>query len=35
MSPCETSKREGLLEHPKEAFAYYLHEGIAQVVCEQ
>ena len=35
MSPCETSKREGLLEHPEEAFAYYLHEGVAQVVCEQ
>ena len=35
MSPCKTSKREGLLEHPEEAFAYYLHEGFAQVVCEQ
>ena len=28
MSPCETSKRDGLLEHPEEAFAYYLHEGV-------
>lgn len=35
MSPCETSKREGLLEHPDEAFAYYLHEGVHKVVCEQ
>lgn len=35
MSPCETSKREGLLEHPEEAFAYYLHEGVHKVVCEQ
>jgi len=35
MSPCETSKREGLLEHPEEAFAYYQHEGVAKVVCEQ
>jgi protein phosphatase len=35
MSPCETSKRDGLLEHPQEAFAYYLHEGVHQVVCEQ
>jgi protein phosphatase len=35
MSPSETSKREGLLEHPEEAFAYYRHEGIAKVVCEQ
>jgi protein phosphatase len=35
MSPCETSKREGLLEHPEEAFSYYLHEGVHKVVCEQ
>jgi protein phosphatase len=35
MSPCATSPREGLLEHPEEAFAYYLHEGIHKVVCEQ
>jgi protein phosphatase len=35
MSPCETSKREGLLEHPEEAFAYYLHEGVPKVVCEE
>ena len=35
MSPCETSKREGLLEHPEEAFAYYLHAGVSKVVCEQ
>ena len=26
MSPCETSKRDGLLEHPEEAFGYYLNE---------
>src|SRR5262245_41578321 len=35
MSPCETSKRDGLLEHPEEAFAYYLQEGVPKVVCEQ
>ena len=35
MSPCETSKRNGLLEHPEEAFAYYLHEGVHKVVCQQ
>jgi protein phosphatase len=35
MSPCETSKRDGQLEHPEEAFAYYLHEGVHKVVCEQ
>jgi len=35
MSPCETSKREGILEHPEEAFAYYLHQGVHKVICEQ
>jgi protein phosphatase len=35
MSPSETTKEPGLLEHPAEAFAYYRHEGIPKVVCEQ
>lgn len=35
MSPPETTSMEGLLEHPAEAFAYYRHEGIHEVVCEQ
>lgn len=35
MSPCETSKEAGLLEHPAEAFAYYRHEGVGRVICEQ
>ncbi len=35
MSPCGTSKIEGLLEHPAEAFAYYQQEGIKRVICEQ
>lgn len=35
MSPSETSHRPGLLEHPAEAFAYYRHEGIPRVVCEE
>jgi len=35
MSPCETSKEPGLLEHPAEAFAYYRREGIERVVCEE
>lgn len=35
MSPCETSKEAGLLEHPAEAFAYYRNQGVAQVVCEE
>jgi protein phosphatase len=35
MSPSETTKLPGLLEHPNEAFAYYRHEGIPRVICEQ
>ncbi len=35
MSPSETSRREGLLEHPAEAFAYYRSERLTKVVCEQ
>lgn len=35
MSPSETSKREGLLEHPEEAFAYYRAQGIPRVMCEE
>ena len=35
MSPSETSTRPGLLEHPAEAFAYYRHQGVAKVVCQE
>jgi protein phosphatase len=35
MSPPETSRQERLLEYPTEAFAYYRHEGIPKVVCEE
>ncbi|SIO39596.1 polynucleotide 3'-phosphatase /polynucleotide 5'-hydroxyl-kinase /polynucleotide 2',3'-cyclic phosphate phosphodiesterase [Singulisphaera sp. GP187] len=35
MSPCETSREAGLLEHPAEAFAYYRSQGAPQVVCEE
>ena len=35
MSPSETSRKAGLLEHPAEAFDYYRSNGVAQVVCEQ
>ncbi len=35
MSPCGTSKEEGWLERPEEAFAYYAQAGIATVVCEE
>ena len=29
MSPCETTQRAGLLEHPAEAFAYFRSQGVA------
>lgn len=35
MSPSGTSKQPGLLEHPAEAFAYYRHEGVPRVICEE
>jgi protein phosphatase len=35
MSPSETTQEPGLLEHPLEAFAYYRHQGVPKVVCEQ
>jgi len=35
MSPSETTKRDGLLEHPDEAMAYYRHFGVPKVVLEE
>ena len=35
MSPCETSKQQGLLEHPSQAFTYYQNQGVSQVICEE
>ena len=35
ISPCETSKLPGLLEHPAEVFAYYRNRGVSEVVCEE
>src|SRR5216683_3026694 len=35
MSPSETTREPGLLEHPAEAFAYYRQEGVSRVVCEE
>jgi len=35
MSPCETSAKDGLLEHPAEAFKYFGSRGVGRVVCEQ
>ncbi|MFB6454200.1 polynucleotide kinase-phosphatase [Chitinophaga sp. Hz27] len=35
MSPAETSKLEGLLEHPAEGFRFYESQGVKQVICEE
>ncbi len=35
MSPCETTARPGMLEHPAEAFAYFRNHGVPAVVCEE
>jgi protein phosphatase len=35
MSPTETTKEEGLLEHPAEAFAFYRSRGVEKVICEE
>ena len=35
MSPSATSKLDGLLEHPAEAFGYFAQEGVGHVVCEE
>jgi protein phosphatase len=35
MSPTATSDREGLLEHPQEAFGAFRAAGVEQVVCEE
>ncbi|MCG9134101.1 polynucleotide kinase-phosphatase, partial [Candidatus Poribacteria bacterium] len=35
MSPTETTRNPGLLEHPTEAFAYYRKQGVSNVVWEE
>ncbi|MFJ5838365.1 polynucleotide kinase-phosphatase [Streptomyces shenzhenensis] len=35
MAPTATSRVEGYLEHPAEAFAQYTADGVARVVCEE
>ena len=35
MSPSETSEREGYLEHPAQALAFYRSRGVETVVCEE
>ncbi len=35
MSPVATSTREGLLEHPEQAFDAFRADGVSEVVCEE
>lgn len=35
MSPSETSKLDGYLEYPTEAFEYYKNVGVEKVICEE
>jgi protein phosphatase len=35
MSPSETSRMPGLLEHPAEAIAYYRENGVPRIICEE
>ena len=35
MSPCETSRAAGLLEHPAQAFEYFRSNGVPRVVCQE
>ena len=35
MSPSETTSRDGYLEHPDEAFAFYEREGVTDLVVEE
>ncbi|MDT0568814.1 polynucleotide kinase-phosphatase [Streptomyces sp. DSM 3412] len=35
MAPTATSRVDGYLEHPAEAFAQYKEDGVARVVCEE
>ncbi len=35
MSPVATSKLDGFLEHPAEAFSQYAEWGVGQVICEE
>ncbi|MEU3224679.1 polynucleotide kinase-phosphatase [Streptomyces sp. NPDC006976] len=35
MAPTATSREDGYLEHPAEAFAQYRQDGVTKVVCEE
>jgi protein phosphatase len=35
MSPCETSRLPGMLEHPREAFDYFRAGGVGRAICQE
>ncbi len=35
ISPCETSKLPGVLEHPADVFDYYRNNGVSSLICEE
>ena len=35
MSPVDSSSRDGLLEHPDEAFSHYAKRSVGRVICEE
>ena len=35
ISPCDSSKLPGMLEHPTEVFTYFRNNGVSSVVCEE
>ena len=35
ISPCDSSKLPGMLEHPTEVFTYYRNNGVSSVICEE
>ena len=35
ISPCDSSKLPGMLEHPEEVFTYFRNNGVSRVICEE
>ena len=35
ISPCDSSRLPGMLEHPAEVFTYYRNSGVSSVICEE
>ena len=35
ISPCDSSRLPGMLEHPTEVFTYFRNNGVSSVICEE